>query len=74
MKLGAERQAVVGAARRMVETGLVVNTSGNVSILSGDTIAITPSGIAYDTMTAGDVCLVDLDTGDAEAEMLYPTF
>jgi len=73
MKLRTERQAVVDAARRMTETGLVVNTAGNVSILSGDTIAITPSGLAYDTMSAGDICLVDLATGDAHREMLHPS-
>ena len=73
MKLNTERQAVVDAARRMIDTGLVVNTSGNVSVLAGDTVAITPSGIAYDTMTAGDVCLVSLGTGDAEADMLFPS-
>ena len=73
MKLNTERHAVVDAARRMVDTGLVVNTSGNVSILAGETIAITPAGLAYDTMTAGDICLVDLATGDAHAEMLHPS-
>lgn len=73
MKLKAERKAVVDAARRMIDTGLVVNTSGNVSILAGDTVVITPSGIAYDTMTAADVCLVDLATGNAHEGMLHPS-
>jgi len=73
MKLRTERQAVVDAARRMTDTGLVVNTSGNVSILAGDTLAITPAGIAYDTMSAGDICLVDLATGEAHPEMLHPS-
>jgi L-fuculose-phosphate aldolase len=73
MKLNTERQAVVDAARRMVDTGLVVNTSGNVSVIVGDTVVITPSSIAYDTMTAGDVCLVSLATGEAEADMLHPS-
>lgn len=73
MRLKTERQAVVDAARRMTETGLVVNTAGNISIRADDTVAITPSSIAYDTMTAGDVCLVALDTGLACAEMLHPS-
>jgi L-fuculose-phosphate aldolase len=73
MKLNTERQAVVDAARRMVDTGLVVNTSGNVSVIVGDTVVITPSSIAYDTMTAADVCLVSLATGEAEADMLHPS-
>ncbi|MBP8297303.1 MAG: class II aldolase/adducin family protein [Burkholderiales bacterium] len=73
MRLKAERQAVVDAARRMTESGLVVNTSGNVSILAGDTVVITPSSIAYDTMTAEDVCLVELASGRALPGMLHPS-
>ncbi len=73
MLLRTERQAVVDAARRMVDTGLVVNTSGNVSVLAGDTVVITPSNLSYDTMTAGDVCLVALATGDAHADSLHPS-
>src|SRR5690349_10005425 len=73
MLLRTERQAVVDAARRMIDTGLVVNTSGNVSVLAGDAVVITPSSLPYDTMTAGDVCLVDLATGDTHANMLHPS-
>jgi hypothetical protein len=47
MRLKAERQAVVDAARRMTESGLVVNTRER-QHLAGDTVAITPSSIAYD--------------------------
>ena len=73
MKLRAERQAVADAARRMVDTGLVVNTSGNVSVLAGDTVVITPSSIAYESMSAGDVCLVELASGRAHEGMLHPS-
>jgi L-fuculose-phosphate aldolase len=73
MLLRTERQSVVDAARRMVDTGLVVNTSGNVSVLAGDTVVITPSSLPYDTMTAGDVSLVDLATGATQADMLHPS-
>src|SRR5258706_4617262 len=73
MKLKTERQAVVDAARRMTETGLVVNTSGNVSLLAGDTVVITPSSIAYETMRAEEDYLVELATGEAHPGMLYPS-
>ncbi len=43
----------------MVRDGLVVGTSGNLSVRSGDLIAVTPSGVDYETMTASDVVLVD---------------
>src|SRR5262245_37116272 len=55
----AERLAVVEYCRRMVADGLVVGTSGNISIRSGDRIAVSPTGLNYATMTAGDVCVVD---------------
>ena len=73
MRLHAERQAVVDAARRMTDAGLVVNTAGNVSVLAGDTVVITPSSLAYDTLRAADVCLVDLASGETEPGMLHPS-
>jgi L-fuculose-phosphate aldolase len=63
MKAESERTAVVDAARRMASAGLVVNTAGNVSVRAGTVVAITPSGMAYDAMTPGDVCLVDVADG-----------
>ena len=57
----AARDEVVTYARRMVADGLVVGTSGNVSVRVADLVAVTPSGVDYATMTPDDVCLVDLD-------------
>ena len=73
----AARTEVVTYARRMVADGLVVGTSGNVSVRvddgrGEDLVAVTPSGVDYATMTAGDVCLVDLDGGVVEGT-LRPT-
>jgi L-fuculose-phosphate aldolase len=45
----------------MVAAGLVVGTAGNVSVRTGELLAITPSGVGYDVLTASDVCLHDLD-------------
>jgi L-fuculose-phosphate aldolase len=73
MRMKAERQMVVDTARRMVDSGLVVNTAGNVSLLVDGTVAITPSSLPYTTMTAEDVCLVDLASGDPEPGMLHPS-
>ena len=41
--------------------GLVVGTSGNVSVRVGDTVLVTPSGVPYDRLTPDDVTGVDLD-------------
>lgn len=61
MLLEADREAVVAFAQRMVRDRLVVGTSGNISQRRGDLVAVTPSGTSYDTLTAAEVVVVDLD-------------
>ena len=73
MLLHAERQAIVDACRSMLSARLVVNTSGNVSVRVGTTIAITPSGVPYDRMTAQDICLIGLESGTEEEGALRPS-
>ncbi|MEU6066318.1 class II aldolase/adducin family protein [Streptomyces sp. NPDC047082] len=53
-------EALVATARRTVSDGLVVGTSGNVSVRVGDTVLVTPSGVPYDRLTPDDVTGVDL--------------
>ncbi|MFD3734802.1 class II aldolase/adducin family protein [Streptomyces sp. NPDC058632] len=64
--------ALVGAARRTVADGLVVGTSGNVSLRVGETVLVTPSGVPYDRLTPDDVTGVDL-TGRQVLGTLVPT-
>ncbi|MFJ6567324.1 class II aldolase/adducin family protein [Streptomyces sp. NPDC091292] len=52
---------LVATARRTVTDGLVVGTSGNVSVRVGDTVLTTPSGVPYDRLTPADVLGVGLD-------------
>ena len=42
--LAEERAAVVAYAKRMVRDGLVVGTSGNISVRVADLVAVTPVG------------------------------
>ncbi|WP_107080648.1 class II aldolase/adducin family protein [Streptomyces leeuwenhoekii] len=56
-------EALVATARRTVADGLVVGTSGNVSVRVGDTVLVTPSGVPYDRLTPRDVTGVALDGG-----------
>ncbi|WP_422785705.1 class II aldolase/adducin family protein [Pseudonocardia spirodelae] len=56
----------------MVRDGLVVGTSGNLSLRTGELVALTPSGVDYETMTAEDVVLVD-DSGAVVAGTRAPT-
>jgi len=55
------RAAVATAALRLLETGLVRGTSGNVSARQGGLLAVTPSGVDYRRLEPGQVPLVDLD-------------
>ncbi|HWI62063.1 MAG TPA: class II aldolase/adducin family protein [Symbiobacteriaceae bacterium] len=57
------RRAVCETARRMMRDGLVKLTSGNISsrIPGTDYIAITPSGMDYETMLPEDITVVDLE-------------
>jgi len=63
MLLEALRAEVVETARQMYHSGLVNLTSGNISAIDADSglVAITPSGVGYDTMTPEDVAVVRLD-------------
>lgn len=56
------REQLVHFARRMITSGLVRGTSGNLSTREpgGAHALVTPSGVDYDTMTPSDVVLVDL--------------
>ncbi len=54
-----EREAVAAAARRLAADGLVRGTSGNLSVRTGDRIAVTPTGAVLAELQAADVCVVD---------------
>ncbi|MEU1089742.1 class II aldolase/adducin family protein [Streptomyces sp. NPDC005892] len=51
---------LVRTARRSAADGLVVGTSGNVSVRVGDTVLVTPSGVPYDRLGPEDAIGVDL--------------
>lgn len=70
--LAAERAAVADACRALAAEGLVIGTAGNVSVRSGDLVAITATGASFATMTADQVTVLDLDGKIVEGE-LAPT-
>lgn len=65
-----ERLEVAATALSLRESGLVVNTSGNVSVRINDQVIITPSGRAYDSLAAEDICVLDLDGNWVDGEHL----
>lgn len=57
----AARQLIVDAGTRLVERGLVVGSSGNVSVRVGDDrVLATPTGVALDALTPESLPLLDL--------------
>jgi len=65
-----QRLDVATTALDLLKTGLVVNTSGNVSIRVDDQIAITPSGCNYENLTAKDIVVLDLDGTVVDGDLL----
>jgi len=63
---------LVATARRTVADGLVVGTSGNVSVRVGNAVLVTPSGVPYDRLGTHQMCAVDL-AGRRLAGDLTPT-
>lgn len=61
MRFAEERAQIVHHAKRLKPDGLVVGTSGNLSIRVGDLVLATPSGLDYDDLTPELVCVCDLD-------------
>ncbi|MET7829642.1 class II aldolase/adducin family protein [Streptomyces sp. NPDC005386] len=59
--IAAAWEELVTTARRTVTDGLVVGTSGNVSVRVGDTVLVTPTGVPYDRLKPSDAVGVDLD-------------
>ena len=61
------RELVLKAGLELCEAGLVARTWGNISARVSDTqYVITPSGRAYDTLTAEDIVLVNIADGSYE--------
>jgi L-fuculose-phosphate aldolase len=69
MLLAEERAAVVDACRALRRERLVVGTAGNVSVRAGDLVAISPSGVAYETLTPDRVGVHRMDGGPVEAPL-----
>lgn len=62
MLLSDERIAVAKYGLKMITTGLVKGTGGNISLCNEDKslLAITPSGVPYEEINPEDVVVVDM--------------
>jgi L-fuculose-phosphate aldolase len=76
MLLVEERAALAAAGRRLAARGLVIGTSGNLSVRSGDLIAVTPTGGVISELTGEQMTVIDLDgtvvDGDLEPTSEVP--
>ena len=56
------KKLVVEAGKKLIETGLIARTWGNVSARISETqFVITPSGRAYETLTPDDIVVVNIE-------------
>lgn len=60
------KEAVCAANLELVKRGVVIYTWGNVSGIDREKgfMVIKPSGVPYESMTAGDMVAVDVETGE----------
>jgi L-fuculose-phosphate aldolase len=65
--LAEERYEIVAYGRRMLADGLVVGTSGNLSVRRGNLIAVTPTGVDYHELTAAQVGVYRREGGPVDA-------
>lgn len=66
------KEEVLQANLDLVKKGLVIYTWGNVSGIDREKglVVIKPSGVSYDTMTADDMVVVDLDGNVVESGLV----
>src|SRR5271168_681974 len=71
MLLETLRKEVLDANLELVRRGLVLYTFGNVSGISrkDGLVAIKPSGVPYESMTAQDIVLADLEGRPVEGSL-----
>ena len=69
------REVVATLHEQLIKWNLVVWTAGNVSqrLHTADLMVIKPSGVEYDEMTADDIVLVSLETGERVEGRLKPS-
>ncbi len=70
MDITIAKELVVEAGKKLVETGLIARTWGNVSARVSDSqFVITPSGRPYETLTPEDIVLVKIDDLSYEGDI-----
>jgi len=69
MLLARERAELVEFCHRMQADELTVGTSGNLSVRSGDHVAITPSGTSYESLTPESICVITVSGEQVDGDL-----
>lgn len=64
VRAGALKAAIAEACRWLERRGLVVGTSGNISVRWKQRMLVTPSGVPYDALEPADIVSLDLRKDD----------
>ncbi|WP_067173289.1 class II aldolase/adducin family protein [Microtetraspora niveoalba] len=62
------RRELCEYGHKAAKLGLVIGTSGNLSVRQGDLVAVTPSGVALDRLNPEDCPVLDLEGNPVEGE------
>ena len=73
MLLQEERAALAEAGRRLAARGLVIGTSGNLSVRRDELVAVTPTGGVISELTAEQMTVINLADGSIAEGELAPT-
>ncbi|MHA1909693.1 MAG: class II aldolase/adducin family protein [Candidatus Thorarchaeota archaeon] len=69
MNVDDAKKIVTDAGKKLIENGLVGGTWGNISCRIDETkLAITPSGMSYETLTPEDIAIVNYSTDNVSWE------
>lgn len=70
MQINQAKEIVVEAGNKLVSTGLIARTWGNVSCRVSETqFVITPSGKAYDSISVDDIVLMNIEDCSYEGDV-----
>ncbi len=61
LSIRAAREQIATACRHLAAAGLVHHTAGNISVRTGEGVAITPTGGELATLAPADVTVIDLE-------------
>ncbi|MBR7836739.1 class II aldolase/adducin family protein [Actinospica durhamensis] len=73
MLLSEERHALAQAGARLAARGLVIGTSGNLSVRRDDLVVVTPTGGVISELTAEQMTVIRLEDGAVVDGDLAPT-